>query len=224
MTSMSIKDNDILPPKNTNLELSSRMIKRLNIGKYHSASLKPFIGDVKTNVTKYVDNAHWCIKNGVGLYIHGPNGTGKTYLASAIVKEYAQKGFSCVVVNAAIMQKIEVDPRYLFDSVETWRERVRSVHLLVIDDIGKEYRTDSGFIEKSISNLLMIRSQQKNSATIITSNINPVPVRKGASSSFQVIYGIGTANLILEMMRPLEVKGENWRGKVQGKISDRLGF
>ena len=221
---MSIKDNDILPPSNTDLKLSKKAIKRLNIGKYSNATTQPFVGTVKSNIDKYISNAHWCIKNGVGLYIHGPNGTGKTYLACALTKEFARKGFSCLVVNAAMLQKIEVDPRYMYDNNESWRSRVRSVHLLVIDDIGKEYRTDSGFIEKSISNLLMVRSQQKNTATIITSNINPVPVRKGATTSFQVIYGVGTANLILEMMRPIEIKGENWRGKVQNKISDRLGF
>lgn len=224
MSTTAIKDYDVLPPRGLNIELDDKMIKRLGIGKYHSANINAFKGDLLEHINTYVSNARWCIKNGVGLYIHGANGKGKTYLASAILKEYAKRGYSCVMVNAANLQKIEIDNSYEFDSRESWKERIRSVHLLVVDDVGKEYRGQSGFVETSISNLLMERSQQKNCATIITSNVSPEPIRKGVTSTFQQIYGVGAASLILEMMRPMEIKGEDWRVVLQNKIKDRLGF
>ena len=83
------------------------------------------------------------------LFIHGPVGLGKTHLLHAICREYLER---CPRDRVCLMSCEEFTNEFVHavqhNDVESFRERFRSVHLLVIDDIhflkGKE-RTQEEF-------------------------------------------------------------------------------
>ena len=80
--------------------------------------------------------------------------------------------------------------------------RIRTVDLLVLDDVGKEYRTESGFAENTIESVLRDRSQSMR-PTILTSNLRP--------NKIEQVYSADLAALLRETMIPLRISGYDWR-------------
>lgn len=75
---------------------------------------------------------------GMGLFIHGPVGTGKTYNASAVTTALALAGRGVVMTSAL---RILSDVKDTFDtgsSAKRELERYLSCEALVLDDLGKE--------------------------------------------------------------------------------------
>lgn len=219
---MVLKDNQILPRKGYFTERVNSA--RIGIKKYEHADFSPFTDSVRSNLVRYVSLKEWAIENGVGLYLFGPNGTGKTWALSALIKAFAQYGYSCLLIPAEELKPIALGMRGDFDDYETWQERIRNVHVLGIDDIGQEYKGNSGFVETSLGALLRERAQAKNTITLMSSNLSPLPARKGHLSQFEQTYGPSSSSLLLEMMRPLEIRTGQFRQALQKSYKDVLGF
>ena len=137
-----LKDNDRLPPSSITIDtLSSAHYRRLNIGIYKDADIACVNDEAQLKLEKYLSKARWAIKSGIGLYFYGPNSTGKTYAACALLKQLARLGYSCLLVRADDVKNYSLETKAMFDKRETWYARMRNVHVLLIDDIGKEYRS-----------------------------------------------------------------------------------
>jgi DNA replication protein DnaC len=89
-------------------------------------------------------------------------------------------------------------------SEETVLWRIQNVRFLFIDDLGKEYRTSSGFSETNFGSLLRERSR-KQLVTSLTTNINP--------DNFADSYGIASYELLRECTVPVALAGTNHRDK-----------
>lgn len=88
-------------------------------------------------------------------------------------------------------------------------DRVMTARYLVIDDLGKEYRSDSGFAETNFGVLLRHRSRMK-LVTNITSNLTP--------KEFGEVYGKSTAQLVKECMYPVHFDGPDMRDAEADKL------
>ena len=197
------RDNDFLPPNSTRFKLTRQHVTRMNIGKYANASFSHLQeSPEKEQIRNYLRNLRTAIINGYGLYLHGNFGSGKTYTSAAILKQAAMRGYSCYLVQAADLPKLRIDDRE-FDSEQTVWQRLLSVHLLVIDDLGKEHNPSSGWSTTVISNLLRDRNAAKNSATIVTSNISFKPTDN--RSQFASRYGRDTHDLCKDMFVPVHL-------------------
>ncbi|MGB4439337.1 MAG: ATP-binding protein [Sedimentibacter sp.] len=119
---------------------------------------------------KYADKFQEYFERGIGLYIEGTNGTGKTHLAAAISLQLINKGVP-VVCKTSI--ELLDDIKRAFDANKTNEFEVISVYkqvdLLIIDDLGKEQCTDW-----SMSTLYSILNDRYEDMkpTIITTNYN----------------------------------------------------
>src|SRR6266446_6265620 len=89
---------------------------------------------------------------GRGMMLHGPNGTRKTTLAVAILTDVQYRNLSHKVyyVRFADWKRALTDTFVKEDTERTViaRDMIRNAenaHLLVLDDIGQEHRTSSGF-------------------------------------------------------------------------------
>jgi DNA replication protein DnaC len=81
-------------------------------------------------------------------------------------------------------------------------ERVEYVRLLVIDDMGKEYRANSGFAETQFGALIRKRTRARKTTLINTNQ---------GLREFQDVYGLSTSELVNECMISIEMKGPNVR-------------
>jgi DNA replication protein DnaC len=115
---------------------------------------------------------------GRGLMFSGGNGTRKTSLATAILTDvqYRNPSTKIYYVRFSDWKRALTDT---FTNEVTERtvnakrllEKAEFAHLLVLDDIGQEHRTSSGFTESSIHELLRVRYEAAR-PTIVTTNIH----------------------------------------------------
>lgn len=119
----------------------------------------------------YADNFALFMQDGIGLYIEGTNGTGKTHLAAAIAMQLmTQEKIPCICKTAG---DLLLDIKSAFDREGVNEKQVlqiyKDVSLLIVDDLGKEQCTDW-----SISTLYSILNDryEKMLPTIITTNYN----------------------------------------------------
>lgn len=116
---------------------------------------------------------------GKGLLLHGRNGTRKTTLALATLTEvqYRARAWRGYYIRFSEW-KARVTDTFVKEptarSIESQRilEIVEKVPLLVLDDIGQEHRTVSGFTESMLHEMLRVRYESAR-PTIVTTNISP---------------------------------------------------
>lgn len=180
-------------------------VRRANLPElFWGASMKaiPDALPYKQRVEKYLAQMPEMVEHGVGLYLwSNENSSGKTSIAALIVKEALRCGFTAFFEESGRL-KTRLMNKDEFEEGTSVLERTGSVDLLVLDDIGKEYRTSSGYAENAVETLLRGRVQRKQ-VTVMTGNVNPRDLKKLYSEDF--------AALLKESMVPIEVSGHDFR-------------
>ncbi len=109
--------------------------------KVERAGVKPrFASAITSNdqVVEYLSGDS--MERGMGLYIHGRVGSGKTHMASALARALVYEGYSVVMTTALDMLdsvKSSYDDSFSSDGTS----KFRSCDVLVVDDLGKEGAT-----------------------------------------------------------------------------------
>lgn len=133
------------------------------------------------------DGSHYeTLAAGRALYVHGPNGRGKTYLACQVAKHYAVRSLYRAgglwhqrSVRFAAVQDVFTTLRSSWDRWDVTEEDVFSrfagVDLLVLDDLGKGKPTEWGF--EALFNLVNDRYANAK-PTIFTSQYSPADLAR----------------------------------------------
>jgi len=127
---------------------------------------------------------------GKGLMLHGRNGTRKSTLAAAILTEiqYAAPAWRGYYIRFSEYMKrltstFDREPtEYGIESKKILRI-MELVPILVIDDIGQEHRSGSGFTESTLHEFLRMRYEACR-PTIVTTNISPKQMASIYTESF----------------------------------------
>lgn len=137
-----------------------------------------------------------------GLLLMGPSGTGKTHLASAILKQASERGISFGLV--AVVNLLD-EIRKGFENKEVYdlTLRVMEKRLLVLDDLGAEKATD--WVAERLYKLINHRYEQMQ-PTIITTNfvVEELESRMGKQ-------GKRIVDRVLEMCELVTFRGQSWR-------------
>jgi DNA replication protein DnaC len=131
---------------------------------------KPVVAAVK----RYVDELPENLGSGRGLWLSGSTGTGKTTLAMlvskmAIAQSYSVAVYSLPKLLAQIRRTYDSEPGG--DSYLSFFERLTSVDLLHIDDLGAEKRSD--WVLEQLYALVNERYETQRSI-LITTNLDEV--------------------------------------------------
>jgi DNA replication protein DnaC len=129
------------------------------------------------------------MQQGYSLLLHGSNGVGKTWASCAIAKEALKFTANVIYISMPTLIQVYIDrPRFSDDF--TWEQVLANWHLLVLDDLGKEYRgSGSGHSENRIQALIRDRVQKLKS-TVISTNLS--------LDDIEQTYGESFASLVLE--------------------------
>ena len=117
---------------------------------------------------KYVDRDNLFAEPHNGLMLLGGVGTGKTHLAAAIANTFVERGI--VTLFATFSEHLE-NIRTEFDHVgrKEYLAKMKSVPVLVIDDLGKERKTE--WSQQILFDVINSRYEHM-LPTIITTNFN----------------------------------------------------
>lgn len=136
---MSMSDIDKLNKSRVEpgkIEVNKKRVNRAEIPtSFHNTSLKEIDdNEVNKKVNMYVNNLWKAYNRGVGLIFYGPPLTGKSSLASIVLKNAIEWGFTSLFKDAdSIIQSTINDDE--FSDGELYKKRFLKVDFLVIDDI-----------------------------------------------------------------------------------------
>ena len=158
--------------------------------------------EYRDKVRKYLEKMDEMLENGIGLFLYSDeNSTGKTSIAVLALKQVLRLRRTAYFEESGRLKAALIRAEEFEENIPIER-RIRTVDLLVLDDVGKEYRTESGFAENTIESVLRDRSQSMR-LTIMTSNLKP--------NKIEQVYSADLAALLRETMIPLRISGYDWR-------------
>jgi DNA replication protein DnaC len=124
-----------------------------------------------TSVRSYIENLEERLEAGRGLWLFGDTGTGKTTLAMLISKAALEAGNTVAIYS---LPKLLAHIRRTYDTAQegdsylAFFERLTSVDLLHIDDLGAEKRSD--WVLEQLYALINERYETQR-AILITTNL-----------------------------------------------------
>lgn len=172
----------------------------------------------KPMFVSYLKNLDEMIDKGIGLYLYSKdNSSGKTSMMVLALKRALYLRQTALFVNVEEFKSAAARDE-LFDENETVYQRAKRVTLLGLDDVGSEYRTESGYAERLIENLIRYRMQNM-LPTIMTSNYEAKELKK--------VYTPSLSAMLQESARPLHVIGASeggidWRRKAEKELRNLL--
>lgn len=169
--------------------------------------------DVLRGIGKYIDNAQGFLRQGMGLYLSGDVGVGKTMLLNLVLKDLVKVGYSCFATTFA--QMIEMYTAGWTDKDEkAWFQRkFLNSQFLLLDDVGKERDTKIALNETTFDAVLRQRVTDGR-PTFISTNPN--------ASDMEERYGKPILSLIREQSLEEVVNGDDYRPKANKRRVDEV--
>lgn len=136
-----------------------------------------------------------------GLLFWGTVGTGKSYTAACIANYLLEANTSVVMTSfVRILQEMQGFDR---EREETFTNKLNSVKLLIIDDLGAERSTDYA-LEKVYG--IIDNRYRAEKPLILTTNLTLRQMQEATDIRYARIY-----DRIFEMCYPMEFSGVSWR-------------
>ena len=166
---------------------------------------------------RYADGFSDFRKEGLGLLLYGTVGTGKTYYAACIANRLIDKNYKVLMTNFA---RLTNQIQGTYEGKQEMIDELNRYHLLVIDDLGAERKSE--YMQEMVFNIIDSR-YRSGLPFIITTNLTAEEIKKPQEVSFARIY-----DRILERCFPVEVAGTSRRRQqvrdTFGDIKERLGL
>lgn len=173
------------------------------------ASNQKSIEGIKT----YVSRLPEMITNGIGLFLCGPNGVGKTFLASAIGIEAITQGYATSFYAISEIISLTVQGWYDEEKRKEMINDVEQVNMLIIDDCDKVYKTKAG-LETMVFDNMFRKRVQNNMPVIFTSNNSLADVEKSFNHS--------VLSMFLDQSIELPIVGDDFRKKINANLRKSL--
>lgn len=157
---------------------------------------------------KYALNFRDFRERGEGLLLYGMCGSGKTFYAACIANAVIDQGYPALVTSfpQIVNQTLDEQAR-IINSLERYA-------LLVLDDLGVERRSGSGYMQEMIYSIIDKRIRS-GLPMIVTTNLTKDEIKKPKEINYKRIY-----DRIMEKTVPIEVNGINRRYR---KFNDTIG-
>lgn len=147
----------------------------------------------------YVKNFEKMKMDGIGLFIYGDVGVGKSFMAGCIANALIDIGVNTQMTDFTAI----VDDLWENDDRNAYRRKLNDVALLVIDDLGRE--NDSKHIRGIVASVLDARCRSKR-PLILTSNFSPKYLLEAEDTALRRIY-----SRIFKLCIPVKFKGVDRR-------------
>ena len=176
-----------------------------NLQRLGWADVRQLSPDVADQIVTYIQSLEQMFRSGVGLFLYGPNGTGKTLLGSLVLRAYMTLGYSCQFYTFLEIKDLYAEHMRDPSKEDFFIARAKNVEVLMMDDPGKEGNFSEKAREFSMSILDQIFRYRVSMGmpTIITTNDTP--------EAFAMRYGPNIASLLTEGAITIHMQGEDFR-------------
>lgn len=165
---------------------------------------------VKVKLEKYCSKLDEVLEKGVGLFLVGANGVGKTLSASLIIKEALKHHYTARFTSLPEILSLSSDGHYNAKARMLYQQELIDVDFLAIDDITKTYKNTekqtSTYIDIQFDHLFRTRANY-NLPTILTSN----HTREDALKSADEVLSSSLLSLFAEHLRDITFLGNDRR-------------
>lgn len=157
----------------------------------------------KEKTKDYLKKLEVMNEKGIGLLYVGPNGPGKTTLAMITLKYLSRARWKVYATSLGeLVEAIQSNWGSNKKDDSMVYGRCRSADFVLIDDVGKEHRGQSGFVQTVFDNLIRHRVQHRK-PTFLTTNYT--------KSELQGTYGESVMSLLEGKLFPITVDGQDHR-------------
>ena len=133
--------------------------------------------EMYSNALKYGMHLPQHIRDGKGLIMTGPVGTGKTTLAVCILRWAINQGYRGYMISmTSLFDTLMMLSKGPSEHYLKFESRIQNCPLLVLDDFGAEY--DSEWVKNKVNSMLSERVERKRS-TILTTNMSIKQIQSG---------------------------------------------
>lgn len=170
--------------------------------------------DVLDGVVKYLERREDFLARGMGMFLVGSYGTGKTMLANLVLKEMVKDGHTCFATTFS--QTVEMFTAGWSDKVEKeyFQRKFIGSRVLLLDDLGRELRGTKLALAETTFDAILRQRVQAGRATIITTNMEPEELGDG--------YGAAILSLIREKSLQLVFGGSDFRIEANSREVDEI--
>ena len=181
---------------------------------WHSKTLHDFTNDAKAKkiVVKYLLKEKQMLTDGIGLFLWGANGTGKTHLAMCAAQQLIADGYKVRVFSVDDVVDLFTSSWHSDEDKRTFDTVLRNTDFLFIDDFGKNLDKDGkpielpDFVKRVLESVIRYRVQMHRPIWF-TSNTEPSYVKE--------VFSEDIASLLNEAVVPVCVRGEDYRKIIQ---------
>lgn len=182
--------------------------------KFYDAEISDYnrCPEAKTKVTKYLNKIDKAYEKGIGLYLYGGRGLGKSYLEAVIVKHALRKGYTALYTTLSKIVSMFGDAFYDKNARSEYEE-ILQVKFLVVDDIDKTFVSEKNpnYVISAFDNLFRTRSNEL-LPTIISSN------QKKEQLFAQSDFYRGALSLLAEHLLEVTFMGKDRRVEISPQI------
>lgn len=153
-------------------------------------------------MARYAEQFPRFLKEGKGLLLYGPVGTGKSYYAACIANRVIEQGYSAKMTNFATLTN---DLGGMSEGKNRYIQELSGYALLIIDDLGAERKSE--YMQELIFNIIDSRCRS-GKPMIITTNLTGDEIKNPDNTGYARIY-----DRLLGCCFPQEIAGRSRRRK-----------
>lgn len=147
-----------------------------------------------------------------GLYLYGPFGVGKSYIAGAITNELAKYNIPSIMVHFPALVE-ELKASIADNQISRKIEALKSAQVLILDDIGAESMTP--WLRDEVLSVILQKRMTDQLPTIYTSNMTLDELEEHfsytAKGGWEILKGKRLMERIRPFVKPVLVQGRNRR-------------
>lgn len=187
----------------------------------HDKTLDDFTNDEDAleKVKKYIRKSRSMYRDGLGLYLWGSNGTGKTHLMGCSFMELISKGYKVRLFSMDEIVDKFTSSWYSDEDKHELNNILRNIDFLGIDEFGKNVDKDGNpvylpdLVKRVMESVIRFRVQM-NKPIWITSNTDPKYVNE--------VFSEDVASLLNEAVVPICVRGADFRKAILKRNKKKL--
>lgn len=163
--------------------------------RYHMLSMNDFEDEYRREnqhavdaVDAFIENFDMALYHGLGLVFQGPQGTGKTLLATHVLKEVVKRGYTGFFMQFTDVINVWGSSWKDADSKLMLERNLKQRQLVVLDDIVTDGRNREGFLANGLEEVFRHR-QNNQLPTLMTTNLKEREFAQEFPRSLSLVLG-----------------------------------